>query len=355
MAGGFGRLAGGGLGRCRRGCRLRRFRVSGTCGLCPGAGTPGIAVPVPVPAPVLVEVAVPVPVSSSSAGSAAADSAPGRVGAWGSVYSGWWTGRPAAAQSPQQRQARRPSRRAHRGPAQRGRGGVCLRRRGGLGPLGLPLGIARGARCFRGGLGARLDGRPRWPLRARSPRGQPWPPGRASGSGAGAASGAAIAAPAAPAVGPAAPAAAGPTGLAAAVELAAEPLAAPDTGVEPAGLPEECRRVPVLVPAADEESAPGRLLLRFSSRQTTATTTMMTTSQTIQSIAEPFSPYSAHEAWLPMLDVTSGQSRLSTLPAAKCRAFLERIPGPVSNPEPEPNPARRVASPHGFQATADTA
>jgi hypothetical protein len=121
----------------------------------------------------------------------------------------------------------------------------------------------------------------------------------------------------------------------AAVELAAEPLAvaAPGTGVASAGVPEEMpAEVPVLVPAADEESAPGRLLLRFSSRQTTATTTMMTRSQTIQSIAEPFSPYSAHEAWLPMLDVTSGQSRLSTLPAAKCRAFLERISGPVSNP-----------------------
>jgi hypothetical protein len=152
--------------------------------------------------------------------------------------------------------------------------------------------------------------------------------------------------------------------VAAAVELSAEPLAAvglaaaaPDTGVEPAVVSEEMPAVPVpvLVPATDEESAPGRLLLRFSSRQTTATTTMMTTSQTIQSIAEPFSPYSAHEAWLPMLDVTSGQSRLSTLPAAKCRAFLERISGPVSNPEPEPNPARRVASPHGFQATADSA
>jgi hypothetical protein len=111
--------------------------------------------------------------------------------------------------------------------------------------------------------------------------------------------------------------------VAAAVELAAELLdavgltsAAPDTGIEPAGVSEEMP-AEVLVPATDEESAPGRLLLRFSSRQTTATTTMMTTSQTIQSIAEPFSPYSAHEAWLPMLDVTSGQSRLSTLPAAK--------------------------------------
>jgi hypothetical protein len=71
----------------------------------------------------------------------------------------------------------------------------------------------------------------------------------------------------------------------------------------------------LLVPAA--ESAPGRLLLRFSSHQTTATTTMMTTSQTIQSIAEPFSPYSAHEAWLPMLDGTSGRSWLSSLLTAK--------------------------------------
>jgi hypothetical protein len=79
---------------------------------------------------------------------------------------------------------------------------------------------------------------------------------------------------------------------------AAEPAAAvPATAAEPAAAvgPAE---VLVLAPAADAESAPGRLLFRFSSHQMTATTTMMTTSQTIQSIAEPFSPYPAQEAWV---------------------------------------------------------
>ena len=54
-----------------------------------------------------------------------------------------------------------------------------------------------------------------------------------------------------------------------------------------------------------------------------------------------------------MLDVTSGRSRLSSLQARR-----PDIPGtqrrPVMRDRTEIKPARRVASPHGFQATADS-
>ena len=288
MAGGLGRVAGEGSGFRGRGGSLRRFCVGEGRGLRPpGVGALGIVVPVPVP--------VPVPDSSSSTGSAAADSAPGRVGAWGSVYSGWWTGWPAAA--------------AGSGSAAPGSAAATCAPRVGS--------TWAGAACVSVG-GAVSDhwvshsALPEVPAasgapaprcgRARAPRGRPPSPGQARP----------VQAPA-PAAG-AAMAAAEPAPAAA--ELAAVPAAAVGPAVGLVEVPEEV----LLVPAADAESAPGRLLLRFSSHQMTATTTMMTTSQTIQSIAEPFSPYSAHEAWLPMLDVTSGRSRLSSIPGGQCRA-----------------------------------